>query len=58
MPKLAIVRRSILWLVMVGAGGMVYYHLALFVPRAMQVRAEQGFGKGPSQKTWLCQDRQ
>ena len=30
------------------AAGMVYYHLCLFVPRAMEVRAAQGFGNGYS----------
>jgi hypothetical protein len=30
------------------AAGMVYYHLGLLVPRAMEVRAAQGFGDGHS----------
>ena len=30
------------------AAGMVYYHLGLFVPRAIEVRAAQGFGGGHS----------
>jgi len=30
------------------AAGMLYYHLCLFVPRAVEVRAAQGFGGGYS----------
>ncbi|MFZ0761290.1 MAG: glycosyltransferase family 87 protein, partial [Candidatus Sulfotelmatobacter sp.] len=30
------------------AAGMVYYHLWLFAPRAMEVRAAQGYGNGYS----------
>jgi hypothetical protein len=42
--------RNILFLFLVTfcAACMVYYHLALFVPRAREVRAEQGFGNGYS----------
>ena len=38
----------ILLLSVLCAAGMVYYHLFLFVPRAMEVRAVQGFGNGYS----------
>jgi hypothetical protein len=38
----------VLFLVTFCAACMVYYHLALFVPRAREVRAEQGFGNGYS----------
>lgn len=31
-----------------GAAGMVYYHLGIFVPRAMEVRAGEGLGNGYS----------
>lgn len=50
MPTQPILRRSrsILLLVMVCAAGMVYYHLGVFVPRAMEVRSSQGFGNGYS----------
>ncbi len=42
-------RRSvILFLCVLGAAAMVYYHLGLFVPRAMEVRTAQGFGNGHS----------
>jgi Glycosyltransferase family 87 len=42
--------RNILMLILVTfcAACMVYYHLALFVPRAHEVRAAQGFGDGYS----------
>jgi Glycosyltransferase family 87 len=39
---------AILMLSVVCAAGMVYYHIGLFVPRAMEVRTEQGFGNGYS----------
>jgi hypothetical protein len=50
MPIHPIWRRSssILILVIVCAAGMVYYHLGIFVPRAMEVRASQGLGNGYS----------
>ena len=38
----------ILLLSVVCAAGMAYYHLWLFVPRAMEVRSAQGFGNGYS----------
>ncbi len=38
----------ILLLSVLCAAGMVYYHLFLFVPRAIEVRAVQGFGNGYS----------
>jgi hypothetical protein len=42
--------RNVLFLIIVTlcAGCMIYYHLALFVPQAREVRAEQGFGNGYS----------
>jgi hypothetical protein len=42
--------RNILFLLLVIFCGacMVYYHLALFLPRAREIRAEQGFGNGYS----------
>src|ERR1022692_931257 len=45
-----VIRRSrgVLCIVIVCAACMVYYHLALFVPRAKEVRAAQGFGNGYS----------
>ncbi len=39
---------AILLLSVLCAAGMVYYHLGLFVPRAMEVRSAQGFGGGHS----------
>jgi hypothetical protein len=39
---------AILLLSVLCAACMVYYHLFLFVPRAMEVRAAQGFGNGYS----------
>jgi len=50
MSTLAIVARSrnVLALVTLCAACMVYYHLVLFVPRAVEVRAAQGFGNGYS----------
>ena len=39
---------AILLLSVLCAAGMLYYHLGLFVPRAMEVRAAQGFGGGHS----------
>jgi hypothetical protein len=43
-------RRScgVLSLAVLCAAAMVYYHLGLFVPRALEVRAAQGFGNGYS----------
>ena len=38
----------ILLLSVVCAAGMAYYHLWLFMPRAMEVRSAQGFGNGYS----------
>jgi len=38
--------RNILFLVILLAAGMAYYHLALFAPRVMDLRATQGFGNG------------
>jgi hypothetical protein len=38
----------ILLLSVLCAAGMVYYHLGLFVPRAIEVRTAQGFGNGYS----------
>jgi hypothetical protein len=32
----------------VGAASLVYYHLGLFIPRALQVRASIGLGNGYS----------
>ena len=49
MPVTTLRRQGVfllLWVVC--AAGMVYYHLGLFMPRAMEVRAAQGFGKGYS----------
>src|SRR5580658_10748524 len=42
--------RNVLFLIIVTlcASCMIYYHLALFVPQAREVRAEQGFGNGYS----------
>jgi hypothetical protein len=50
MPIHPIWRRSssVLILVIVCAAGMLYYHLGIFVPRAMEVRASEGFGSGYS----------
>ncbi|MGB8581412.1 MAG: glycosyltransferase family 87 protein [Candidatus Sulfotelmatobacter sp.] len=39
---------GILCIVIVCAACMVYYHLALFVPRAHEIRAGQGYGNGYS----------
>jgi hypothetical protein len=39
---------SVLIVVILCAAAMVYYHLGIFVPRAMEVRASQGFGDGYS----------
>ncbi len=41
-------QNAILLLSVLGAAGMLYYHLCLFVPRAVEVRAAQGFGNGYS----------
>jgi hypothetical protein len=39
---------SVLFLAILGAAGMVYYHLGIFVPRATEVRASEGLGNGYS----------
>ena len=39
---------AILLLSVLCAAGMVYYHLGLFVPRAIEVRSVQGYGGGHS----------
>src|SRR5580704_8126910 len=39
---------GVLSLVILCAAGMVYYHLGLFVPRVMEIRAAEGFGNGYS----------
>jgi hypothetical protein len=36
------------WLVVLAAASMIYYHLGIFVPRAIEVRTAQGFGGGYS----------
>jgi glycosyl transferase family 87 len=38
----------VLALIILCAAGMVYYHLGLFVPHALQTRAARGFGQGYS----------
>jgi glycosyl transferase family 87 len=49
MPVTTLRRQGIILLLsVVCAAGMVYYHLGLFVPRAMEVRSAQGFGEGYS----------
>jgi hypothetical protein len=49
MPHTTLWRQSVIVVLsVVCAAGMVYYHLCLFVPRAMEVRAAQGFGNGYS----------
>jgi hypothetical protein len=49
MPVTTLRRQGVILLLsVVCAAGMVYYHLCLFVPRAMEVRAAQGFGNGYS----------
>ncbi len=49
MPVTTLWRQSVIIVLSVlCAAGMVYYHLRLFVPRAMEVRAAQGFGNGYS----------
>ena len=35
-----------LCLAIIGAAAMLYYHLHLFIPHALQVRAAQGYGRG------------
>jgi hypothetical protein len=35
-----------LGLALLGAGSMVYYHLGLFIPRVLEVRAARGLGNG------------
>jgi hypothetical protein len=39
---------SVLFLVSFGAAGMAYYHLAIFIPRAIEIRAIQNLGNGYS----------
>jgi hypothetical protein len=41
-------QRAILLMAVLCAAGMLYYHLCLFVPRAIEVRAAQGYGSGYS----------
>jgi hypothetical protein len=50
MSNLAMVTRSrsVLALVILCAACMVYYHLVLFVPKALEIRAAQGFASGYS----------
>src|ERR1700719_4419471 len=49
MPVTTLRRQDVIFLLsVVCAAGMAYYHLCLFVPRAMEVRAVQGFGNGYS----------
>lgn len=49
MPVTTLRRQNVFFLLcVVCAAGMVYYHLCLFMPRAMEVRAAQGFGNGYS----------
>jgi hypothetical protein len=49
MPVTTLRRHGVILLLsVVCAAGMIYYHLCLFVPRAMEVRAAQGFGNGYS----------
>src|SRR5271168_147013 len=50
MPTHLILRRSsgILCLAILCAAGMAYYHLCIFVPRALAIRSAQGFGGGYS----------
>jgi len=48
-----------LTLAIVGGASMLYYHLALFVPRALEVNAERGLGNGYAfgsdfYPVWLC----
>jgi hypothetical protein len=49
MPVANLRRQGVIFLLSaVCAAGMVYYHLCLFVPQAIEVRAAQGFGGGYS----------
>jgi glycosyl transferase family 87 len=49
MPPHTILRRSsILYLAILCAAGMVYYHLCIFLPRTLAIRSAQGFGGGYS----------
>jgi hypothetical protein len=49
MPVTKLRRQSLIVLLsVVCAAGMIYYHLGLFVPHAIEVRAAQGFGDGYS----------
>src|ERR1700686_3163224 len=49
MPLTTLRRQGVILLLSaVCAAGMAYYHFCLFVPRAMEVRAAQGFGNGYS----------
>ena len=38
-------------LALVGAGAMLYYHLGLFIPRAVEARASIGLGKATLSET-------
>jgi hypothetical protein len=40
--------RSVVFLLILCAGSMVYYHLGIFIPWAIDVRSSQGFGNGIS----------
>lgn len=40
------VHRVALWLALLGAGSMLYYHLGMFVPRVLAARAAIGLGGG------------
>jgi Glycosyltransferase family 87 len=49
MPVTTLRRQGVIFLLSaLCASSMIYYHLCLFVPRAMDVRAAQGFGDGYS----------
>jgi hypothetical protein len=49
MPVPTLRRQSVIFLLSaLCASSMIYYHLCLFVPRTMEVRAAQGFGGGYS----------
>ncbi|MGD0568685.1 MAG: glycosyltransferase family 87 protein [Candidatus Sulfotelmatobacter sp.] len=50
MPQRSVLLQSssVFFLVILGAAGMVYYHLGIFVPGAMEVRASEGLGNGYS----------
>jgi hypothetical protein len=50
MPQRSVLLRPsrVLVLVILGAAGMAYYHLEIFVPGALEVRASEGLGNGYS----------